>query len=143
MTTTFDPEEMPPTYDDRPERVVKTPDPIVQRRNRGNRQRGKTTERLWTALINASSEEKAVKRGVLGGADVTWKHYAFECKHKFGAWPSNTTIKNALVQAANNAGNRTPVVVACMTTHNSREWRVYSAVGVYEDGKDWLREALA
>lgn len=141
--SSFDPDDTSvPVYDDRAPRVERTPDPVVQRRNRGNRQRGKSAERLWTALINEDASDKAIKRGVLGGADVTWGPYAFEVKHKHMGWPSNTVVKNALVQAARNAGNRTPVVVCCMTTHNSRSWRVYSAVGVYVDGKDWLRDEL-
>ena len=141
--TTFDPDVIDnPQYDDRLPLVVKTPDPVVQRRNRGNKQRGKTAERLWTALINERSPNLAVKSGVLGGADVLTPLWAFEIKHRHMAWPSNTVIKKALVQAANNAGTRTPVVVACMTTHNSRSWRVYSAVKEYVDGLDWLREAI-
>lgn len=142
MTRTFDPEEMPPAYDDRAPLVVKTPDPVRQRRNRGNKQRGKKAERLWTELINEISPNLAIKSGVLGGADVLTPQYAFEVKHRHMGWPSNTVVRKALVQAQNNAGTRTPVVVCCMTTHNSREWRVYSAVGVFEDGKEWLRGAI-
>ena len=147
--TTFDPDELPPTYDDRPERVIKAPDPVVQKRNRGNRQRGRRTERLWAALINEALDraglvdfERAVSKGVAGGADVVWTIWAFECKHRHMGWPSNTTIKNALVQAAANADNRTPIVIACMTTHNRREWRFYNAVGMYMDAIDWLAERV-
>lgn len=140
----FDPDVLDtPQYDDRAPLVVKIPDPVVQKRNRGNKQRGKTAERLWTALINGISPNLAVKSGVLGGADVVTPLYAFEVKHRHMAWPSNTVVRKALVQAQNNAGTRTPVVVCCMTTHNSRDWRVYSAVGEWKDGKDWLTEALA
>lgn len=141
MTTPSVEDWPPPEYDDRAPRVEKTPDPIIQRRNRGNRQRGRRAERLWADVIDALGAEKAVVRGILGGPDVTWGLYAFEVKHRHLGWPSNTVIKNALVQAERNAGTRTPVVVACMTTHNAREWRIYSAVKVYEDGKEWLRTA--
>lgn len=142
-TGAYDPDtDVPPQYDDRAPLVVKTPDPVVQRRNRGNKQRGKTAERLWTALINEISPNLAVKSGVLGGADVLTPLYAFEVKHRHMGWPSNTTVRKALLQAANNAGTRTPVVVCCMTTHNSRSWRVYSAVGEWVEGKDWLRGAI-
>lgn len=137
----------PPPYDDRAPKVVKVIDPVVQLRNKHNRQRGKRAERVWADVIDAMSSEKAVVRGILGGADVTWDapkgSFAFEVKHRHMGWPSNTVIKNALVQAANNAGNRTPVVVACMTTGNSRSWRVYSAVKEFTEGKDWLRGVLA
>lgn len=69
--------------------------------------------------------------------------YAFEVKQRQGDWPSNTTIKNALVQAKANAGNRTPVVIACKTTPNVRtEWRFYNEVGMYMDALDWLRERV-
>ena len=142
-------------YDDRPVRVERAPDPVVQARNKGNRQRGKRAERLWRDLINemaqvvysttgidASLASKAETRGILGGADVTWGTYAFEVKHRHMGWPSNTVIKKALVQAETNAGTRTPVVVACMTTHNSREWRVYTANKEFVDARDWLRERL-
>lgn len=84
------------------------------------------------SLLSASTSHVGIVSG-----------YAFEVKHRHMGWPSNTVIKNALVQAQNNAGTRTPVVVACMTTVNSREWRVYTAVKEYEDGRDWLRKVLA
>ncbi len=158
----FDPDVIDvPVYDDRAPRIVKVIDPVVQARNKGNRQRGKRAERVWRDLINEMCKRSILEqvgkvrfmsdvtrplaetRGILGGADVTWGIFAFEVKHRHMGWPSNTVIKNALVQAQNNAGTRTPVVVACMTTHNSRSWRVYTAVKEYEDGRDWLRKVLA
>ena len=143
----FDPDVIDVTeYDDRAPRVVKVADPVVQKRNRNNRKRGKKTETEWAKVINgmiAPGVEPALVVGILGDDDVRFLHYSFECKHRHMGWPSNTVIKKALVQAETNAGTRTPVVVACMTTHNSREWRIYTANKVFEDGRDWLRKVLA
>ena len=139
MISTFDPDDVAPEYAPPKDEPRRPADPVIQKRNRGNKQRGKRTERLWAQMLGPDAEV----RGILGGADVTWGLFAFECKHRLNAWPSNTTIRKALEQAAKNAGNRTPVVVASMTTHNSRAWRVYSAVGEYVDGKDWIKERTA
>lgn len=153
MTTTFDPDDTSvPAYDDRAPKVERVVNEVIARRNRGNRQRGKKAERLWRDLINEMCVRLAAAdllpiaetRGVLGGADVLWGNHAFEVKHSHGQWPSNTVIKNALVQAKTNAGNRVPYVVGCKTTSNSREWRVYAGIpSAFMDGKDWLRERVA
>ena len=142
--TTFDPDIYDLVeVDDRPERVVKAPNPVRQKRNRGNKQRGKRAERKWADAINEllrEGEPQAEVRGALGGADVTWRDYAFEVKQRRGEWPSNTTIKDAIVQAAANAGWRVPVVVACKTSHKSTEWRVFrNRFDEYQDGLEWLR----
>lgn len=137
--TTFDPDDTSvPAYDDRPVRIERVVNVVTAKRNRNNKRRGRTAEKKWCQIIN-DYHEGAETRGILGGADVIWSVYAFEVKQCRGDWPSNTIIKNAIVQAEANAGNRTPVVIACKTSHKLTEWRNYNAVGMYMDAIEWLR----
>lgn len=134
-------------------RVVRVPNPVVQVRNKNNKRRGRQAEREWAKLIERIAAHTTIDiipplvRGALGGADVTWdlrdgRAYAFELKHRAGDWPSSTTIRNAHVQAAKNAGNRTPVVVGCKSNKGMpRTFRVYTDTVL--DGPEWIAWTLA
>ena len=114
-----------------------------------NGARGKVAERAWAAYITKLYDAARASfshvpeidppqvRGVLGGADMTWHAYACEVKSSHGGWPSKTIIRNAHAQAVKNAQGKTPVVIACKTTHNSREWRVF-VDNVAMDAADWI-----
>lgn len=126
--------------------AVKVIDPIIAKRGKNNRRRGRTAEKAWAALILKIMDRTTVEapepvvRGILGGADVTWDFlpgYAFEVKQRQGGWPSTTVLRKAEAQAAKNAGARMPVVVACKTTSNSREFRVGEL-----SGAEWIAALL-
>lgn len=149
----FNPDDdVPPVFDDREPRVVKVPDPVIQKRNHLSRRRGKSAERAWAALIERILDRYKdlprelwrlpEVRGGLGGADVLWWNYACEVKQRLGDWPSNTVLKHAQIQAARNAQGRTPVVVACKTMKGlPREWRVLIDGAEYE-GPDWIANVI-
>lgn len=150
---TRDQQEWPPVFDEREAFAVppRVPDPVVQRRTKNNKRRGRAAERAWAALIALEMKHGGLDKpqplvlGGLGHVDVLWdwgQGYAFEVKQSRGDWPSSTIVRKAQEQAQKNAhGGRLPVVVGCATYPGGvRQWRVYLDCVV--EGREWVKGLL-
>jgi len=156
MTTTFDPEELPPVYDDRPVLVVKEKNPANQKRGRNSRRRGHQAEREWVRHISVAANRAGLTvqqmpelRGSNAKEDVRWIDLSFELKSiqwkdAHERWLAPGALKSAWEKARLHCEHRTPVVVVCARRQGVlSRWRVYDTEdGEWVEGHTWISNRI-